>query len=120
MVVAKNLSLNLDTSAAVTYGDIVSRYINDDGSGRDPKVNSSQSTWVPVLGAGLGISYDIDFSESFVLNLNGGYEVDYLMGATSIIGSNSFDQEDSGEFMGSKGDVFFGGFNLGLGMTYKF
>ena len=120
VVVAKNLSLNLDTSAAITYGDILSKYKNDDDATGTPRVSSSQSTWVPVLGAAVGISYDIDFSESFVLNLNGGYEIDYLLGATSIIGSGSYDQEDSGEFMGSKGDVFFGGFNLGLGMTYKF
>ena len=117
--IIENLTVSVGTSAAMTYGHISSSYKNVDSSSPSV-VSASQSSWVPALGAGIEINYDIDLTESLVLSLSGGYEVDYLIGATSIIGSNSYDQEDSGEFMGSKGNILFNGFNLGIGMTYKF
>ena len=122
--VLEDLTVSFGTSAAMTYGNISSRDKNvnsteDDGI-KTSVVYASQSTWVPTLAAGIDVNYEIDLSESLVLSLSGGYEVDYLIGATSIIGSNSYDQEDSGEFLGSKGNILFNGFSLGIGMTYKF
>ena len=120
LAVAKNLSVNFASAAALTYGNIESSYAFDDGAINPSRLQSTQSTWVPTIGAGVDVAYDIELSDTLLLSLNAGYEFDYYWGATSIISSNTFDQADAGEFMGSKGDISFSGFNLGLGMTYKF